>query len=356
MMVSDPLGKSHCATCGMVQRTRFKFLGLTDFYEKNYALYYDRPGVEGFNQARYGQIAAWVSDAVSFEPERILEVGCGRGWTMREMTKRFPGAKLKGLEPAIENSAAGRAAGLDIVTARLDEYPVDGPGFDLIYSNHVIQHVVDPVLFLAQHAPLLSEAGVAVVTVQDAREQTNELLYSDQNFSFMPAHFAALARRAGLVLTDVVIAPSDVEGIRHSQMALLRRAGTCVAGESLPGVNSLDTLFVARRDYLLAWKALDAALAEATEGADRIFNFGAGMYSFLLACYCPKYWNSVTSCMVDGQSAEFFSKPVVDPASISFGLRDLIVLGTRPSAQRDIARRFEARGQKVIRWDDRIVA
>lgn len=35
MMVAEPLGKSHCANCGLVQRTRAKFLGLTDFDEKN---------------------------------------------------------------------------------------------------------------------------------------------------------------------------------------------------------------------------------------------------------------------------------------------------------------------------------
>ena len=65
----------------------------------------------------------------------------------------------------------------------------------MIYSNHVIQHVVDPVAFLKQHAALLSDDGIALVTVQDARLQTNELLYSDQNYSFMPRHFLPLAER-----------------------------------------------------------------------------------------------------------------------------------------------------------------
>ncbi len=148
MIVADPLGKSHCRICGLVQRTRAKFMGMTDFYEKNYALYYDRPGTEHFNQLRYGQIVDWILKVVQVEPKRILEVGCGRGWAMREISKRFPAAEIKGVEPAKENSAAGRAAGLDIATARLEEYHVDGPGFDLIYSNHVIQHVVDPVAFL----------------------------------------------------------------------------------------------------------------------------------------------------------------------------------------------------------------
>lgn len=210
---------------------------------------------------------------------------------MREMSKRFPGANVKGLEPTIENSAAGRAAGLDVVTGRLEEYSLSGPGFDLIYSNHVIQHVVDPVAFLTQHAALLSERGVAIVTVQDAREQTNELLYSDQNFSFRPVHFSALAKQAGLVLIDVKIAPDDFEGTRYSQMAVLQRAGDSVAPQSLPSVRSLDALFTMRCDYLMAWKTLDVVLTSQVRDAARVFDFGAGMYSFLLTCYCPQYWS-----------------------------------------------------------------
>jgi SAM-dependent methyltransferase len=356
MLVPEPLGKCHCTTCGMVQRTRRPFLGLTDFYERNYGLYYDRPGSWQFNRTRYRQIAEWVAKAAPFRPKRILEVGCGRGWAMREMAQLFEGSSLVGLEPALDNSAAARRAGLDVFTGRLEEFPNDGRGFDLIYSNHVIQHVVDPIAFLAQHAALLAPDGMAVISVQDARLPTNELLYSDQNHSFLPEHFLSLARQSGLVLAEVKIAPPDIEGVRHSQMAVLRRSGSMIAASQLPATPSLTDLYEARQTYLRAWQALDARLVAEVRDADRVFNFGAGMYGFLLACYCPNYWQGVTACLVDGESAEFFGKPVIDPASVSFTKGDQIVLGTRPAAQAALARRLQALGPRITRWDDQIAA
>jgi SAM-dependent methyltransferase len=356
MLVSEPLGKSQCSECGMVQRTRRPFLGLTDFYEKNYALYYDRPGTQAFNRTRYRQIAEWVAGAVSVRPKRILEVGCGRGWAMAEMVSLFPDSVVQGLEPAVKNSEAARSVGLDVFTGRLEEFPTDGEGFDLIYSNHVIQHVVDPVAFMAQHRALLKEDGVAVITVQDARLLTNELLYSDQNYSFLPEHFQRLTEEGGLVLAALNIAPHEIEGVRHSQMIVLRRSGSKIPSGAIPSSPSLEGLFGARQKYLMAWQSLDQVLVEAIRDSGRVFNFGAGMYSFLLACYCPNYWERVTACLVDGQSAEFFGKKVTDPASVSFTRGDHIVLGTRPSAQNDLARRLERLGPKVTRFDDRIAA
>jgi tRNA G46 methylase TrmB len=79
-------------------------LGLTDFYEKNYSLYYDRPGTHQFNWTRYRQIAEWGAHAAAVGPKRILEVGCGRGWAMAEMSRLFPEAIVKGLEPAIDQT------------------------------------------------------------------------------------------------------------------------------------------------------------------------------------------------------------------------------------------------------------
>jgi SAM-dependent methyltransferase len=356
MLVPEPLGKSQCSDCGMVQRTRKPFLGLTDFYEKNYALYYDRPGTLQFNRTRYRQIAEWVAAAVSIPPKRILEVGSGRGWAMAEMSTLFPGAVVQGVEPALENSEAARSLGLDVFTGRLEEFPADGEGFDLIYSNHVIQHVVDPVAFMAQHRALLRKDGIAVITVQDARLLTNELLYSDQNYSFLPAHLLPLAEKGGLVLAGLTLAPHEIEGIRHSQMAVLGRSGSCMSSGAIPGSPSLRALYADRQKYLTAWQSLDQVLVEAISESVRVFNFGAGMYSFLLACYCPNYWARVAACLVDGQSAEFFGKTVADPASISFMKGDHIVLGTRPSAQSDLARRLAMLGPKVTRFDDRIAA
>ena len=276
---------------------------------------------------------------------------------MREMAMLLPEATIKGVEPAEENSAAARAAGLDVFTGRLEQFSGNKAAFDLIFSNHVIQHTVDPIDFVAIHANLLADGGFAIVTVQDAREPSNELLFSDQNFSFTPHHLAAVASRAGLSLVDMRIAPDEREGIRFSQMAVLQRDKPGKNANLLPPTPGLDALYDARQRYLLAWSELDTFLTVATESAGRVFNFGAGIFTFILACYCPTYWSRVERCLVDGETGSFFERPVVDPASIDFSSRDRIVLGTRPVVQAGLARRLSKDGgARVVRWDDKIRA
>ena len=154
----------------------------------------------------------------------------------------------------------------------------------------------------------------------------------------------------------LVIAPDDQDGVRHSQMAILKKRGTAIAAGSIPDVRSLDDLYKARRDYLLAWPSLDRDLIDAIAEAARVFNFGAGMFSFILSCYAPNYSNRVDSCLVDGRTWDFFGKAVVDPGTVQFGLGDMIVLGTRPAVQPMIAERLSAWGAKIAGWDDKISA
>ena len=54
---SEPLGKAQCADCGFVQRIHARFLGDTDYYEQDYAKYYERPGTTQFHIARYRVLA-----------------------------------------------------------------------------------------------------------------------------------------------------------------------------------------------------------------------------------------------------------------------------------------------------------
>ena len=192
VLVDQSLGKSQCTSCGLVQRTAYPFLGLGDFYQKSYSQYYDRPGTEQFNRDRYRQIATWICSAggLGERPTSVLEVGCGRGWTLREMRAILPSARLSGIEPAVENSEIARRNGFDVFTGTLGEAPRGGQQYDLIYSNHVLQHTVDPVKFLADHKPLLAEGGRVVVSIQDASQtierdsvQRSKLLTNASAFS-----------------------------------------------------------------------------------------------------------------------------------------------------------------------------
>lgn len=355
LLVNQPLGKSHCKPCGLVQRTEWPFLGLGDFYERNYKQYYERPGTELFNSHRYAEIANWVIETTAGpSPKRVLEIGCGRGWTMVEMSRLLPDAKIIGVEPALENSGIARRAGLQVYSSKIEDFHDDN-GFDLIYSNHVLQHTIDPVEFVKVHDRLLQEDGLAVITVQDSSTPSNELLYSDQNFSFLQNHLLALVTIAGMEIVDWRSSP-NTEGLRHSQMVVFRKKkgdGTDIHGASKGHqAHNLTTIFEKRCAYLDAWTRMDDLLMQRIGSSARVFNFGAGMYSYLLSCYCEKYWSKVDSCIVDGFNGQFMSKPVLSFDEISFGKEDVVVLGVSPSIQKDLHDRLSRAGVRIVCWDD----
>src|SRR4051794_2097975 len=76
-IIDEPLGKAQCVHCGFGQRINAGFLGLTDYYESDYASYYDRPGATPFHLARYRILAEWMGTALNpLQPSTILDVGC----------------------------------------------------------------------------------------------------------------------------------------------------------------------------------------------------------------------------------------------------------------------------------------
>jgi hypothetical protein len=124
---------------------------------------------------------------------------------------------------------------------------------------------------------------------------------------------------------------------------------------SLPGhARSNEALFEQRSSYMSKWQELDGELTRRAAGHDRIFNFGASMWTWLLAGYCPNYWDSVSACLVDGGSGRCMDKNVASPADLKFSARDCIVLGVHPVNQTAFERKLGGLGIKIVGWADLI--
>jgi hypothetical protein len=104
------------------------------------------------------------------------------------------------------------------------------------------------------------------------------------------------------------------------------------------------------------WQGLDGELIRRSAGHTRIFNFGASMWTWLLAGYCPNYWGSVSACLVDGGTGRCIDKAVASPADIEFVEGDCIVLGVNPVNQAGFARRLRGLGIDIVGWADKISA
>jgi SAM-dependent methyltransferase len=356
LIVDEPLGKMHCRTCGLVARTEYNQLGNSDYYENHYTPYYERPGTEVFNARRYAAMARWISVAITpSKPASIIEVGCGRGWTLCELAKLYPQATIDGIEPSRQNSDEARRHGFRIWTQKLGPDNLPDNRYDIVFSNHVLQHTTDPIGFLSAMGRLARDRGLVVVAV-DISGTSNELLFSDQNFSLLPGHLVRLAEKAGLKVLAWQT-PPDHEHLMFSQMIVCCKSDD--ASSELPvgavpeyDVQKLADLYGRRIQYLEAWRKIDEFLRWKTSGRRTVYNFGGGMYSYLLACYCEKYWSRVAACTVDGFSGTCVGKEVVPLETLRADADDCVVTGTRPILQKQVAARLRTLGWEAVSWDN----
>jgi ubiquinone/menaquinone biosynthesis C-methylase UbiE len=101
-------------------------------------------------------------------PRAILDFGCGIGATAEILRRRFPGARLQGVDSSLESIRAAESLQVPEATFCLSEgasLPFADRAFDLIYSNgtfHHIDHALHPAI-LRELARVLSPGGLLYV-------------------------------------------------------------------------------------------------------------------------------------------------------------------------------------------------
>jgi SAM-dependent methyltransferase len=353
IIFDEQLEREQCMSCGLLQRRNRNFIGQSRFYEDRYQGYFERPASELFDHGRYVAMANWMASCLpsGFAPQSILDVGCGAGWSMRPTRELYPGAALTGVEPSAANAQKSRSAGFDVIEARLEEVRRDQT-YDLIYSNNVLQHVTDPNAFLADLAGFMSPQGCLALLLPDASEPSHEMMWCDHNFSFCPRDLAGMAAQAGLRVQTWKSNP-PVNSLLNKQMVVLVRADGTDHHFPVPSI-SAEELFDQRSAYMVKWQALDGELMRRITGHRRVFNFGASMWSWLLAGYCPDYWRTVHACLVDGGSGQCVGKSVGSPSDFEFAKGDCIVLGVNPVSQAGLRERLSGLASEIITWADGI--
>jgi SAM-dependent methyltransferase len=350
ILLDEPLSKGQCASCGLISRVGATFVGESNFYEERYASYYRRPGAQSYDAARYAAMVGWMCGPLAgLEPKSILDVGCGAGWSMLALRKRFPGSVIEGIEPSKVNAELARQAGFEVRVAKVGDSQLPRKNYDLIYAHNVLQHVLSPVAFLTELRGCLSPSGLLALICPDASRPNNEMLWCDHNYSFIPRHLARLAEKTGLHVRSWSPNPSDVT-VLDKQLVVLAPGALSDAPLDIPNP-SPDELYRERRGYVQAWHEVHRSLREETKERPRTFNFGASTWTWLLAAYCPDYWRRVDCCVVDGFSGECVDKAVKRVADVALRPGDALVLGVNPVSQEAFARKFPNAGAAIVRWD-----
>ena len=133
----------------------------------------------------------------------VLDVGAGSGEFAFVMARL--GKTVKGIEPNLSYAAFCREEmKLDVRTANLAPDLFAPAQFDLIRLNHVLEHLNNPVKYLAQIACWLKPGGVLYVETPnietDCREKSRgNMFHYAHIFNFNPWTLRACAGLAGLV-------------------------------------------------------------------------------------------------------------------------------------------------------------
>lgn len=175
-----------------------------------------KPGLDDF----FSFIQAARGDS-GLAGTRVLEIGSGDGALLATIESH--GAVAIGVEPGAAAADRARSRGLTVLNEPFSAEHLDGT-FDLIVHHAVLEHVSEPVGFLADQLSLLNDGGLVICSVPDcteplARGDISMLMHEHWSY-FTPASLASVARAAG---AEVVRGrPSRAAGAVYSA---LRAAG-----------------------------------------------------------------------------------------------------------------------------------
>lgn len=101
-------------------------------------------------------------DADDRQPRRILDLGCGTGWFTRKLSQAWPSSEVVGVDLSPGMIRQARETGgpsIEWVVADAESLPMADQGYDLIFSNLMIQWCEDPAPVLAECKRLLRPGG-----------------------------------------------------------------------------------------------------------------------------------------------------------------------------------------------------
>lgn len=132
---------------------------------------------------------------------RALDVGAGHGWIADWLARALRGRALtyEFVEPDDAMSALIEQRVTGASLRRLHGWDEAGSSYDLVFLNHVLEHVADPLDLLAQVKRRLAPRAVAYIEVPNADYRFKQNVFPHTCF-FTPDALARLGTRAGLAV------------------------------------------------------------------------------------------------------------------------------------------------------------
>jgi SAM-dependent methyltransferase len=208
-----------CDACGAVQKIADgKWFDEIDQIYRAYQIYSLSDGAEqvifsgGVAAPRSRTLVDFIAKTAKHgETGKLIDIGCGNGSALRNLSSALPGWSLYGSE--LSDSARSSLQRLPNFV-ELFTKPVSqiAERFDLVTMIHSLEHMPDPLACLHEALGLLRDDGTLFVEIPNAVTSLFDLLVADHLVHFSPAHLGYLANRAGFsvsILRDDVL-PKEI--------------------------------------------------------------------------------------------------------------------------------------------------
>jgi len=171
----------------------------------------------------------WRSVATVPRNARILDVGCGAGSFVRQLS-RLGFSDLTGLDPFIEASRV-YSSNVRLIKGQLENLT---GSFDVVMLHHSLEHMWDQVGAATKIRSLLSDGGQAIIRVPTVDSYAWERYYTNWANLDPPRHFylhsrvsiRELLENSGFVVEQIIDDANEF-GIVGSENARLNRSTVC---------------------------------------------------------------------------------------------------------------------------------
>lgn len=154
-------------------------------------------------------------ERLALERPRIIDLGCGTGWLTEKLAAYGPVTGIDLGDECIEQ-ARRRAPHIEYIAGDLFTTPLPQGHFDVVVSQDVVAHVVDPARYIALAAGLLQPGGHLIVSTTN-RHVAERMDLSSQP----PKHIARwltmrslrrLLRTHFTVVRAAIVMPTGTQG------------------------------------------------------------------------------------------------------------------------------------------------
>ncbi|UHL63248.1 class I SAM-dependent methyltransferase [Paralcaligenes sp. KSB-10] len=347
------LEKASCLSCGLAAHVNeLAEDSVKTAYDESYALSTSSPLADKARAQNYAKTLV-----NNFHPaKRVLEIGCGSGNLLQEMTSRWHNSFFVGIDPALPNEIISTER-TQYVRAFFDASAKGGLSkkFDLIFSINVIEHINSPTEFFALASELLTPDGQLAVICPAAHPPNVELMFYDHLHTFTAGALAVTAMASGLSLVSSI---ENLPQLGDFQLATFCQAPQRDNTLARPFEGGELALAKLRAAYLNAWGKLEDTLLARTDDSPHIAMFGAGQMAALIRAYAPLVWKKVKLLVMDNvDDAWQLDKPVDNYLENVTKLKKYpIILAVSPRVQAKLAERLTQDGLTAIRFDDLILS